>query len=269
MALRHRCAVMTAVFSPNGKLVVTASEDLTAKVWDAATGTQIGNSLRHDNTLSCAAFSPDDARVVTTCSDGTARVWDATGQPIGKPLKHESSVNWAAFSPDGKRVVTASDDFTARVWDAATGEPICRPLRHADIVRRAAFSPDSARVVTASRDETARVWDATTGAPIGRPLQSLRRSPSWALPTESLRESCGHRATFNSDGTLVVTATAGKSARMWAAPPVAPNFIATACKMLGSNHGTAGLKERYGIDVKDPICTGDEPAPDPSRMVDR
>ena len=45
------------------------------------------------------------------------------------------------------------------------------------------------------------------------------------------------------------------------APPLAPNMIATACKMLGGNHDTAGLFTRYGIDVKDPICTGDEPAP--------
>jgi hypothetical protein len=39
--------------------------------------------------------------------------------------------------------------------------------------------------------------------------------------------------------------------------------------MLGGNEDTTGLKERYGIDVKDPICTGEESAPDPSRMIDR
>jgi hypothetical protein len=52
------------------------------------------------------------------------------------------------------------------------------------------------------------------------------------------------------------------------APPIAPDIVATACKMLG-DHDTAGLFTRDGIDVKDPICAGDGPAPDPSTMIDR
>ena len=36
-----------------------------------------------------------------------------------------------------------------------------------------------------------------------------------------------------------------------------------------ANHDTAGLSAGYGIDVKDPICTDDSPAPDPSGMIDR
>jgi hypothetical protein len=49
---------------------------------------------------------------------------------------------------------------------------------------------------------------------------------------------------------------------------MAPNIIATACKML-SDLDTAGLSTRYGIAVEDPICTPDAPAPDPCRMIDR
>ena len=68
---------------------------------------------------------------------------------------------------------------------------------------------------------------------------------------------------------LVVRESQDKTARVWIAPPMAPDFIATACKMLGKNQDTAGLLTRYGVDVKDPICTGDAPAPDPSRMIER
>ena len=66
-----------------------------------------------------------------------------------------------------------------------------------------------------------------------------------------------------------MTASDDKTARVWKVPSIAPNIVATACKMLGSNHDTADLAIRYGIDVKDPICTPDVPAPDPSRMIDR
>ncbi len=66
----------------------------------------------------------------------------------------------------------------------------------------------------------------------------------------------------------VVTASDDDTARLWVAPLIAPNIVATACKML-RDHDTAGLFDRYGIDVEAPICTGNEPAPDPSRMIDR
>ena len=116
-------------------------------------------------------------------------------------------------------MVTASDDKTARLWDVATGAPIGKPLQHEDSVNSAAFSPDGARVVTASDDKTARLWDAATGAPIGKPLQ--HEDSVWS-------------AAFSPDGARVVTASKDKTARLWIAPPVAPDIVATACKMLGA-----------------------------------
>src|SRR5262249_55574570 len=108
-------------FSPDGKLIVAASQDKTAQLWDAETGKPIGEPLKgHEREVLSAAFSPDGKRVVTASADRTVRLWDAgTGKPIGEPLKgHEDGVFSAAFSPDGKRVVTVSTDETAaRLWE--------------------------------------------------------------------------------------------------------------------------------------------------------
>jgi WD40 repeat protein len=110
--------VSSAAFSPDGKRIVTASQDTTARLWDSETGRPIGAPLQGHGWLSSAAFSPDGRRIVTAAHDNTARLWDAeTGRPIGEPLRgHRASVFSAAFSPDGKRIVTASNDKTARLW---------------------------------------------------------------------------------------------------------------------------------------------------------
>ena len=204
--LQHVNRVNSAQFSPDGKHIVTASDDNTARVWDAKTGEPVTEPLKHEDSVNSAQFSPDGKYIVTASYDYTARVWDAkTGEPVTESLRHEGPVYSAQFSPDGKYIVTASDDNTARVWDAKTGEPVTEPLKHEDSVNSAQFSPDGKYIVTASYDYTARVWDAKTGEPV----------------TESLRhEGPVYSAQFSPNGKYIVTASWDKTARVWEFPPL-------------------------------------------------
>ena len=203
--LVHDDWVASAAFSPDGKRIVTASHDKTARLWDAATGLPIGQPLKgHEGAVNSAAFSPDGMRVVTASDDGTARLWDATtGGPIGEPLRgHVGPVSSAAFSPDGKLIVTAGDDRTARLWDALSGRPAGEPLKgHEGPVISAAFSPDGMRVVTASDDRTARLWNTATSRPIGEPLRGHILSVL--------------SAAFSPDGKVIVTAGKDRTVRLW------------------------------------------------------
>jgi WD40 repeat protein len=201
----HDKSVRGVAFSRDGRRIVTASDDRTARLWDATTGKPIGEPIKgHEDAVWSAAFSPDGTRIVTASADGTARLWDsATGRPIGEPLKgHDGAVWSAAFSPDGARIVTASIDQTARLWDSATGGPIGAPLKgHGFAVLSAAFSPDGTRIVTASVDRTARLWDAATGEPIGEPLNGHAGGVT--------------SAAFSPDGRRIVTASYDRTARLW------------------------------------------------------
>ncbi len=211
----HDRAAWHAAFSPDGRRVVTASEDGIARVWDTETGEPVTPPLRHAARLAHAAFSPDGSLVVTAAADSTTRVWDAaTGEPRSAPLKQGDAIRHACFSPDGRRVATASRDGTAQVWDVATSAPVGPPLRHRAAVAYVSFSPNGDRVVTASGDFTARVWSSDTGEPITPPLA---------------HSTFVNQASFSPDGRRVVTAAGGfggpGEARLWDAQtgePCAP-----------------------------------------------
>jgi len=100
--------------------VATASDDVTARVWNAISGKAVTPPLVHQGGVRAVVWSPDGTRVATASADQTARVWDAgSGQAVTPPLAHQGLVYAVAWSPDGTRVATASDDQTARVWDVS------------------------------------------------------------------------------------------------------------------------------------------------------
>ena len=84
--MQHKRDVYSAQFSPDGKLVATASAEETAQLWEAETGKAVGNPMQQTGVRS-AQFTPDGKQVVTTTSKGnTVQFWDAkTGKAMGEP----------------------------------------------------------------------------------------------------------------------------------------------------------------------------------------
>jgi WD40 repeat protein len=115
--LAHQAPVRAVAFSPDGRTIFTGCWDMTARLWDVATGQALGKPFEHEGVLFAVAFSPDGKTLLTGSHDYTARLWDtATARPLGKPLVHGGGVRAVAFSPDGRTLLTGSDDHNARLW---------------------------------------------------------------------------------------------------------------------------------------------------------
>jgi WD40 repeat protein len=124
----HKKPVGAASYSPDGRRIVTASDDGVARVWDAATGRALFTLSQQDeddedkDEVWSALFSPDGRYIVTAGEYGTAGLWNASdGKLLFDLDRHRGDVETASFSRDGKLLVTADEYNNARVWDTASG----------------------------------------------------------------------------------------------------------------------------------------------------
>lgn len=200
----HSGWVNYATFSPDGKYIVSASNDSTIRIWDTTNGNQVNKPLRvPDGFIQTVSFSPDGKRIVSASWDNTIRIWNAeTGEQIHLLDGHTDNVNSAFFSRDGKRIVSASSDNTIRIWDAETGRQIGKPLLgHTRSVDFATFSPGGKRVVSASADSTVRIWDTESGKQIGSPF----------IGHSDIVTSCS----YSPDGKRILSSSRDGTWRIW------------------------------------------------------
>lgn len=164
-AMKHEGEVLWVEYSPDGSRLVSASQDGTARLWDAKTGGLVRTLSCHTGPVAMARFSKDGQQVVTVGADGKACVYDTQkeGQPVEATL-HGGPIHTVAFSPDGRRILTAGADQAAVLWDIGSdsGHKLILSSDWGS-VRAAVFSPDGKTVATGGEDAVLRLWSARDG----------------------------------------------------------------------------------------------------------
>ncbi len=127
----HDSPLNAVAVSPDGRFLLTGSDDGLALVWNLASGEVEQRLDGHQAPVMAVAFSPDGRLALSGSADDTAVLWNlSTGEIVHRLAGHKGDVSGVAFTPDGKRAVTSEDTAAAPgdliVWDVATGEPIRR-----------------------------------------------------------------------------------------------------------------------------------------------
>lgn len=214
-----------AIFSPDGKWVLTAGESNSVSFYNAETGKRVLLFKGHTTSITSMAISPTAQHIFTAARDGTSRIWriktglDSLGgmgcsetpqmngalrneESNALPLLKDTEVQAAVFSPDGELLATLDANRTAEVWETTTGRKVTEKKGGGNqgnaLIPLPSFSPDSKWIVTANSERTAVVWEAKTGIVV----DEIRS-------TESLLS-----VSFSPVGKFVGTADSGR-ARRW------------------------------------------------------
>jgi eukaryotic-like serine/threonine-protein kinase len=236
----HADVVAGVAFSPDGKTLLTASADGTAKVWDIATRHAI-HSLQHPDDVSAAIFSPDGDLVVTACYDGNVRLWNTSDWNVKRIFAEGDRAVGVSMSPDGRLLAIASVtgvklrdmasgtileqwqstgellagtafshdgamlafngvDGQIVVWDLENHVQRLALRGHTREVSSVTFSPDGKTLISGGWDNTVRIWDVDSGTE----RTNLTGFSSWV--------SC---IALSPDGRVLATASTDHKTRLW------------------------------------------------------
>ncbi|KAK4057440.1 60S ribosomal subunit assembly or modification protein [Microbotryomycetes sp. JL221] len=175
----HMAPVTCGRFTPDGKRIVTCSEDSTLIYWDPRTGEAIHKLTAADARfkleagINAVAINPQGTVAVVAGAEGGLRAVNLVqGTVLTQMEGHEegASIEAVAFSQvptvgaaSLTVLVSVGTDGRVCTWEA-TGFKLRSTGSHQDAVTSLSFAPGTTTFVTGSADKTLKVWDYRTGS---------------------------------------------------------------------------------------------------------
>ncbi len=219
----HKVGIWRVTISHDGKLIATASEDKTAKLWDW-NGALRGRLIGHQDVVRKVVFSPDNKILATASYDKTVKIWDVHGNILTTLRGHNKEVLALDINSDGKALVTADNNGIIKLWQINLEQGkvkvhLYKTFKgHTEGVRQVVFSPDGQLVASASQDGTIKLWD--------RNAKLLKTFYGHSKPVWSVA--------FSPDGKIIVSASEDKTAIIWDLKQILDQDLLTAgCSQIG------------------------------------
>ena len=160
----HTDNVWSVAFSPNGKMLASASWDQTVRLWNVKTERLLHTLRGHTNDIMSVTFSRDSQTLASADWDGRIHLWNPRNGKLKRTLTgHAGGVPSVVFSPDGQTLASGSADRTVRLWNTKTWKLEKTFTGHTDVIDAVAFSPAGDTLASGSRDTTIRLWNPDNG----------------------------------------------------------------------------------------------------------
>ncbi|XP_075686680.1 transducin beta-like protein 3 [Rhinoderma darwinii] len=159
----HDKDINSVAVSPNDKLIVSGSQDRTAKLWSSDDLSLVGVLRGHKRGVWCVQFSPVDQVVATSSADGTLKLWGLRDFSCLKTFEgHDASVLKVIFVSRGTQLLTSGSDGLLKLWTIKTNECIKTLDNHEDKVWGLHSNKLDSAVVTGSADSSIVLWKDVT-----------------------------------------------------------------------------------------------------------
>ncbi|RXM95030.1 U4/U6 small nuclear ribonucleoprotein Prp4 [Acipenser ruthenus] len=164
--------ISSCQFSPNSKLLVTASWSGLCKLWSVPDCSLIRTLRGHNTNVGAMSFHPQatvsldekDVNMASCAADGSVKLWSLdSDEPVADIEGHTARVARVSWHPSGRFLGTTCYDHSWRLWDLEAQEEILHQEGHSKGVHDIAFHPDGSLAGTGGLDAFGRLWDLRTG----------------------------------------------------------------------------------------------------------
>ena len=161
----HTDAVQNVAISPDGKMIASASDDGTVKLWQLEGDNPMPiREIRDQGGWVRAVVFLSNQQIATAGQDKNIKIIDVTTGKVVKTLSgHTNLVNNLAIASAQDLLASGSYDSTINLWHISTGKLRRSLTGHTDKVLSLGISADGKLLASASRDRTIRIWDVQTG----------------------------------------------------------------------------------------------------------
>ncbi len=166
LLLGYAGEVLSAAFSPDGKIMAIGTSDKKVVIWDVATWKIIKLLDANDDRVTALAFSPDGKILASGDRRNMVYFLDAATWKTVNKMKAYSDIESLSFNQDGSLLAIACGREKAMLWDVQKNQLRKDLVGHTGDVKAIAFSPDGTRIATGGRDNSVIIWNAGTGEKI-------------------------------------------------------------------------------------------------------
>ncbi len=269
----HSFYVSSAVYSPDGQKILSASWDKTIKEWDVASGTclqtykgykslveselygaegymgislyeAIGEgdgesetSLPISSIVNSAVYNTNGQKILFASWDKTIEELDVASRTCLRTYQgHTHWVQSAIYSADSKKILSASMDRTIKEWDVAKGTCLRTYIGHTELVNSAVYNTDGQKILSASWDKTIKEWDVASGT---------------CLQTYIGHSSLVNSAVYSADGQKILSASHDKTIKEW-------DVASGTCLRIYIGHSNIVNSAIYSADSKKILSTSSD-----------